>query len=229
MTGWTPSSYSYTVGLPPQPSHRVSTSPTELRHLGIAFIVLTFDLAILFLRIHPPPPAGFTLPYVSGLVLFGGATALTGFVVHEMAHKVAAQRAGFWAEFRMSPMGLVLSILTAAIGFLFASPGATVIGGMGDVREWGRTSLAGPGVNLIEGGIFFAAAWVFTSVSVHGLDSALWGLAFFNGWFSTFNLIPFGPLDGRKVLRWNTAIWAAVFVVSAAFSVVAYLYWTALP
>ena len=36
--------------------------------------------------------------------------------------------------------------------------------------------------------------------------------------------LPLGPLDGRKVFRWNRGIWVTGFVVSAAFTVGMYLF-----
>ncbi|MCI4360605.1 MAG: hypothetical protein L3J91_02790, partial [Thermoplasmata archaeon] len=144
--------------------------------------------------------------------------ALTGFVAHEMAHKVVAQRQGFWAEFRMSPAGLLFSLATALIGFLFALPGATVIGGMGDVREWGRTSVAGPATNLVFGGAFLGAAFAVGQVwNAPDLWASLMFLAFVNGVFAAFNLLPFGPLDGRKVLRWSRAVWTLSFGLALLF------------
>ncbi|MHB8352614.1 MAG: metalloprotease, partial [Thermoplasmata archaeon] len=48
-------------------------------------------------------------------------------------------------------------------------------------------------------------------------------LGFFNGWFAAFNLVPLGPLDGRKVLAWNAPVWAAAFIVAAALTVGSFL------
>lgn len=224
MSSWTPSP-SYWVGSVPQERHRLSTSPTELAHLAIAFLVLTFDLAIVthYLQFGRTP-GGFDASIIVAGLAFAAAAALSGFVAHEMAHKVAAQRFGFWAEFRMSPVGLFISLVTAYAGFLFAAPGATVVHGMGDIREWGRTSLAGPALNLVEGAVFLGAAvavWDLTQ------NFSTWVLlillAFVNGWFAAFNLLPFGPLDGTKVLRWNRGLWAGVFAVAAVFTVAMFL------
>ncbi len=114
----------------------------------------------------------------------------------------------------MSPTGLAFSVLTATFGFLFAAPGATVVGGMNNLREWGRTSLAGPMTNLAFSAVFFVGA-VATSaahLSTVVIGAFLW-LTFFNGWFATFNLIPFGPLDGAKVMRWSPMTWIGAIVI----------------
>jgi Zn-dependent protease len=227
MTGWPyppPASYQYTPARPAA-SGRLSTSSTEITHLLIAAVVLTADITLISVRTFSI--YGYASVTLSDLLVasaFGATAALTGFVFHELAHKVAAQRRGYWAEFRMSPMGLLFSIITSFFGFLFAAPGATVVQGMGDRRDWGWTSLAGPTTNLIEGGAFLGGALlVFELQASPVLLSYLLLLAFFNGWFATFNLIPFGPLDGRKVLGWSAGIWAAAFVVSAALAVSMFL------
>ncbi|MCI4337062.1 MAG: metalloprotease [Thermoplasmata archaeon] len=224
MSGWTPNP-SYWQGTMPRERHHISTSPTELLHLSIAYVVLVIDLLLIegFVRFNQAPGSLNTATLVSGLG-FATTAAFTGFIAHEMAHKISAQRYGFWAEFRMSPVGLVVSLATAFAGFLFAAPGATVVGGMGDVREWGRTSLAGPLLNLAEGAVFFAAAvGSWTLVHSNPLWSVLLLLAFINGWFAAFNLIPVGPLDGRKVLRWSRPVWATSFVICLAFAVSAFV------
>lgn len=220
---WTPSS-SYTFGPPPREAHRITTSATELLHLTVAFLVLTFDIALLLLHI------GLGTFYTAAPQLifateFGIAAALTGFLSHEIAHKIAAQRLGMWAEFRASVMGLVLSVVTAAIGFLFAAPGATVVDGYGDLDDWGRISIAGPAVNFVFGLVFLGTAeWASTLPAEGLLASALALLAFFNGWFAAFNLIPFGPLDGAKVWRWNHLLWAGAFAFAAILAVVSYIF-----
>ena len=224
MSSGTPIYYSWAPAQPSMP--RVSTSRTELVSILVAFVVLTFDLVIII--------SG------SGLVLGTGArflsnvtfvevvtaavAALTGFVAHEMAHKIVAQRHGFWAEFRMSASGLVFSIITATLGFLFAAPGATVVGGMSerDLSNWGRTSLAGPASNVGFALVFYASSFVLFHVRSAWYLPVLF-LAFVNAWFATFNLLPIGPLDGRKVLRWSAAVWVVAFLTIGALAAVTYV------
>lgn len=205
--------FRYTIGPPPTRTHRLSTSRTELTHLAIAFVVLTLDFVLLFRSLV----VGTSSLLI--LIAVAGAAALSGFICHEMAHKISAQRRGYWAEFRMSPIGLLISVVTAAIGFLFAAPGATMIGGMASLRDWGLTSLAGPATNCGFALVFLSAA--FLTGSIPGSEvaaSSLLFLAYINAWFAAFNMIPLGPLDGAKVLRWNRGVWAACF---AGFAVLA--------
>jgi Zn-dependent protease len=226
VSSWSaPPGGGYWVGARPAPSRKVTTSPTELMHIAIAFIVLTVDIAIVETGlVGSAALGGFDPSAVVGALGFGAAAALTGFLAHELAHKISAERRGFWAEFRMSPVGLVFSLVTAIFGFLFAAPGATVVGGMGSAPDWGKTSLAGPALNLVEGSIFAGAGLAVSEFPGHSAAvTFLILLAFINGWFATFNMIPVGPLDGAKVLRWSTPIWAGVFALGAAFTVVVFL------
>jgi Zn-dependent protease len=196
---------------------QITTSPRELRDLSIAFVVLTLDLTIVLSGGGLGLLVAGSLGLIAEVVLVAAAAALTGFVAHEMAHKVSAQRRGYWAEFRMAPAWLVFSILTAFFGFLFAAPGATVIGGMGSRDDWGRTALAGPVTNMAFSIAFYAGAVVAVDL---GSVAGFWliFLAFINGWFATFNLIPFGPLDGRKVLSWNVGVWALAIIAGGALA-----------
>lgn len=210
--GWSPQQY--WVGSPPRRASGFSTSPTEILHISVALVVLTVDIALVW------DGAIGTLTGLTSLetlFLFSFIAACSGFMFHELAHKFAAERLGCWAEFRASPIGLGVSLLLAyTLGILFAAPGATVIGGMDTRDAWGRTSLAGPAVNLAQGAVFFAGALVATEVNSLALAAVLGLLAYINVYFSAFNLIPIGPLDGRKVWNWNHGIWAATFVVSVA-------------
>jgi Zn-dependent protease len=213
--------YSWTPARPSAP--RLSTSRTELTQIGIAYAVLTLDLVILLSGggVVFGAGSGFLSRLSVPIVLASAAAAFTGFVAHELAHKVVAQRHGFWAEFRMSPFGLIFSLFTAAVGFLWAAPGATVVSGMSvvDLPNWGRTSLAGPLTNLGFSIVFYAAAVVlFLTGSPWVLLLLL--LAWVNGWFATFNLLPFGPLDGAKVLRWRATTWLLSIVGIGAFTAV---------
>ncbi|MCI4346036.1 MAG: metalloprotease [Thermoplasmata archaeon] len=204
---------------------RLSTSAKEVGQLTLAFLVLSVAIAVLALgTFRLGVSYAVSQQEIAFALGFGAIAALTGFVAHELAHKIVAQRRGYSAEFQMFPVGLFLALVTAFVGFLFALPGATVVEDISDVRDFGRTSLAGPAVNLAEGGAFAAAAGLLSLAGPGGLwPEVLFPLAFFNGWFATFNLIPVGPLDGRKVLRWSRGIWAVGFGTAAAFTLFTYL------
>lgn len=217
----------YYTWTPTQPATaRLSTSRTEILQIGIAYVVLTVDLILILTGagILFGQPGQFVSRISLPLVLAAAGAALTGFVGHELAHKVVAQRHGFWAEFRMSPFGLIFSLFTASLGFLWAAPGATVVSGMSmiDRENWGRTSLAGPLENISFGVVFYVGS---IGLYLAHSPSYFWLLllAWVNGWFATFNLIPFGPLDGAKVLRWRTSIWIASFVLIGLFTAVTFL------
>jgi Zn-dependent protease len=222
MTGQ-PLFYTYSTAAPP--AARVTTSRKELIEIGIAFAVLTFDLLIL-LSGDTVLGGGIVTGHLAALTPLGlgvAATAtLTGFVAHELAHKIVAQRRGFWAEFRMWPVGLVYSVMSAFLGVIMAAPGATIVGGMSelDAPSWGKTSLAGPMTNLSFGLVFYAA-------SVEAFERGFWLfpilllLAFFNAWFGTFNLLPVWLLDGKKVLRWSASTWVLAFLATAALAGIA--------
>jgi Zn-dependent protease len=235
MTSGGPYAYSYTptttarvVSAQPAVGH-VSTSPRELRDLTIAFAVLTVDIMFVIGSGALYLFTTYTDYGILQIALVAGTAALTAFVAHEMAHKISAQRRGYWAEFRMSPAWLLFSLAVSAYaGLLFAAPGATVIGGMGDKGDWGRTALAGPVTNMAFSTGFFLGA-VGALYAHSGVAVALLYLAFINGWFATFNLIPFGPLDGRKVYTWSRSTWALTIVAAGVLAVISYYALTTQP
>jgi len=136
---------------------------------------------------------------------------LSGFVLHELSHKFVAQNYGYWAEFRMWPLGLILALGTSLLGFIFAAPGATYISGANISKsENGKISLAGPLTNVGVAIIFFPLAVLFPG------SSFLWTMGVIgtqiNIFLGLFNMLPIMPLDGAKVFAWSKARWAAVFV-----------------
>ena len=136
------------------------------------------------------------------------ATVGSGFVLHELSHKFTAQRYGYWAEFRMWPMGLLLALFTSLIGFIFAAPGATYISGMNITeQENGRISLAGPLTNVLVAALFLPI-WLFGN----GLFLNFLGSegVFINVFLALFNMLPIMPLDGAKVFRWSKIRWLSV-------------------
>ncbi len=228
MSGGPTDQSQWTYARPSVPRRR--TSSTEIWQIAVAFVVLTLDMSFVLVQFRAAfgATAQSLLSSLSlGIVLVGAASALTGFLGHELAHKAVAQRLGYWAEFRWFPIGLLFSLLLAyTLGFLFAAPGATVVSGMdySERRGWGRTALAGPASNAGFSVVFYAAA-IGTVPFGSFVTSSLLFLAFINAWFGTFNLIPVGPLDGAKVLRWSAAYWGVAIVALAGLAALAYVGW----
>lgn len=133
----------------------------------------------------------------------------SGFVLHELMHKFTAERYGYWAEFRMWVMGIVLALITSTLGVIFAAPGATYISGTNvSDRQNGIISLAGPATNIVIAFVFLLVGIVGT-----GIFATLGSVGFsINLFLAAFNMIPVMPLDGAKVFRWNKVLWAGVFV-----------------
>ena len=133
--------------------------------------------------------------------------------MHELSHKLVAQKYGCTAEFRAFDQMLYLAVgLAAVVGFIFAAPGAVMISGMITRKENGLISAAGPATNYILGMIFLAL-----NIFVPAL-AMVWNTGFFiNIWLGLFNLIPFGNLDGLKVLRWNHFVWGLMVAFGVYF------------
>jgi Zn-dependent protease len=189
---------------------RVRFSRTEVLHLSVAVVLLT--LAFTAVLDHRAGTEAFLPPDPVNL-LSAFLAVSSGFVLHELAHKVLAQRYGHWAEFRAQFPGLGLTLLVAVLmKFLFAAPGAVLIQGRVTPRENGLISLVGPGTNFLIALATYPFAWT-TNVEA-AVPRIFGGIAFVNAILCLFNLIPVGPLDGRKVLNWNKAVYVAALAAA---------------
>jgi Zn-dependent protease len=204
--------YGYTTR--PTPAKHGVFSKVEVRDIIIAWF--TLGVAFLFTYQGALATIGVASSGLAGtmqVLVFLGVFLITvgsGFVLHELSHKFTAQRYGFWAEFRMWPLGLLLALGSALlIGFLFAAPGATYI--MGEnitIEENGKISLAGPITNIV-----IAAAFLpFLLVGQGILQVVGYFGVYVNVILALFNMLPIFPLDGSKVFKWNKPVWVTVFV-----------------
>lgn len=172
-------------------------SEEELNQLLRAWVALSFAFSIAM--------GGSSLgnSFISTFIL-SGLTVGLAFLLHELAHKFVAQNLGCWAEFRSFDLGLVLAILMAFSGFVFAAPGAVVIAGLVTSEENGKIAVAGPIVNLILAALFILTKQFSPALGL----SVLFSYGFrINAWLAFFNLLPFWQLDGLKVLNWSREVW----------------------
>ncbi|MCK4415781.1 MAG: Zn-dependent protease [Thermoplasmatales archaeon] len=114
----------------------------------------------------------------------------------------------------MYPRGLLLSLVLAFLtGFVFAAPGAVMFRGETRNFETGRIAAAGPSANIIIAGITYAL-YRFVFFEVGFVGKVLGFICLVNALLGTFNLLPFGPLDGVKVIRWNGIVWSILLTIS---------------
>ena len=91
----------------------ITFSREEIRDITIAVIALTVLYSLSVTR-----PFGWS---VDSLLLFLPISFIAvglGFILHELGHKVVAQRFGFFSEFRKWNYGLILGLLTVPLGFM---------------------------------------------------------------------------------------------------------------
>jgi Zn-dependent protease len=175
----------------------------EVKDIVISLLVLSLVFAYPEILFEP-------LFFVTSMLTVGIA-----FIGHELSHRFVARKLGYHSEYVMWKQGLLMALLLAFISngrFIFAAPGAVVFASYWAFK---RPSLSEVGKIGIAGTVFnitllyvFAAAYFLTGLSVLAFAGII------NGWFAIFNLIPFGPLDGRKVMKWNSRIWLAAFALA---------------
>lgn len=196
-------------------------SGQELVHLAGSVVVLSVAFSF----------ALSTEALIKGNVMWGEVLAVlpwstlivfTGFVLHELAHKVAAQRKQMWAEFRASRNGLVMAlVVSAATAIVFAAPGAVHILGAASERDSGEISVVGPLTNLVVGYAAIPLTYSGTGFAV-GAAGNIWEVVVLvNVFLAGFNMIPVLPLDGAKVWNWSKLVY---LVVAALTVLLAFLY-----
>lgn len=210
--------YEYKITYSQRPSTKIFRfSQKELKHLTLGAL-LVMGVGLSFIPQIPRARSVLT----SGILLSLAIIFSVTFILHEIAHKLLAQRYGFWAEFRLTFLGALvtaLSMLPFAF-FKIISPGAVMIAGAMTRKEAGKTALAGPLTNI-------TLSTVFTALVIMGVPNTIRLIAVFGAWINAiialFNLIPLGILDGLKVFRWDKAVWILAFTAGLILTIVSYI------
>ena len=118
---------------------KISTSNIEMRDILKAWLAVSAAFGIVLSSSFPDFYQKF---------IIASLTVGIGFLLHELGHKLVAQRYGCFAEFRSFDNMLILAIAMSFFGFVFAAPGAVMISGRVNERRNGLISAAGPLVNI---------------------------------------------------------------------------------
>ncbi len=198
---------------------KIKTSRTEIIDISKALACVAIIFAVLNTGVRLLDPSTFSVFATSQfwlVVVISVFTAGIGFVLHELAHKLVAQRYGCVAEFRAFDQMLLLALgLALLLGFTFIAPGAVMISGNITRKENGIVSMAGPMTNYVLAMIFLGLAFAIPSWA------SFFAIGFgINTWLGLFNMIPFGNFDGIKIFYWNKVVWGAM----VAFGVYFFIY-----
>ncbi len=179
----------------------IMTSRKELVDIFKSWLAVSFAFAVVMQGLG----RGLLLALSIALMTVG-----LGFIIHELSHKLVAQKFRCWAEFRSDDKMLILAVLMSFLGFVFAAPGAVFIRGHISRKQSGLISSAGPAANIVLS-VFFIAIFLSASNPWFQIIGS-YGFRI-NAWLALFNLIPLGIFDGAKIWRWSRS---AFFVLAAA-------------
>src|SRR3989344_1511663 len=94
-----------------------NTSKKEIKDLTKAWIILSLAFAI------ATKGFSFNIDFFYSAAI-AAITVGLGFIVHELSHKIMAQKYGCFAEFRSFDTMLIFSLLISFTGLIFLAPGA---------------------------------------------------------------------------------------------------------
>ncbi|MCX8171143.1 MAG: hypothetical protein N3E47_04115 [Candidatus Bathyarchaeota archaeon] len=176
---------------------------TELIHISLGILIVV--LVGVSLAINETRSLSLQATLLFALIL------VSAFIPHELAHKFTAKHYGLWAEFRLSLIGVMVTLISILSPIKIISPGAVMISGEATRETIGKVSLSGPIVNVGLATIFLTLSG-FSSIKL--LEIIFVQGSIINAFVALFNLIPFGILDGAKILWWNKYFWAITFLSS---------------
>ena len=225
-----PSVASYRPPPPPEPEPPgFHMSGTEVLHLGGSLAVLSVAFAFAFAHCQRGPldirvPDAAEINTALGLLPMTALIVLLGFLLHELAHKLVAQRLHLWAEFRASAGGLGMALVACVFTpIMFAAPGAVLIVGNATRRDGAHISIAGPATNLLIGFAFLPFVGSLKNPAEFGpcFGNFFQAAVLINAVLAIFNLLPFPPLDGSKIVRWSLPVYLGMLALAGLLFYVA--------
>jgi Zn-dependent protease len=192
--------------------------PVGLPNEGLEFLKAWLGTALAFAVLF----SGGSIrdPAFLRILLAAALTAGLGVVLHELAHRIVARHFGATAHFVANNGMLIISIVLAFTGFLFAAPGAVWHSGWLTKRQSGLVAAAGPVTNMVLALLFVAALLMARGTGVSSVVANGLIMGFYvNAMLGMFNMLPLGPLDGTKVLNWSMPVFAVLLAIAAGIAI----------
>lgn len=188
----------------------ISFTKKEIFELLKAWLILSVAFTILFAN----PFENGLFAEISIIFVISLFTAGLGFLLHELGHKLVAERFGCRTMFLADNKMLGLAVVLSFFGFIFAAPGAVYISGNINTEKNGKISMAGPLANLL-----LALAFLPGTFLLGGTLGAMANYGFsINAWIGLFNMIPAGIFDGAKIIKWSKPIYFVLVITLAALA-----------
>lgn len=197
--------------------NRSPSGPLSARNEGLEFAKAWLGTALAFAVLF----SGGSIrdPQFIRILLTAALTAGLGVVLHELAHRVVARYYGASAHFVANDGMLIISIVLAFTGFLFAAPGAVWYTSALTRRQGGLVAAAGPITNMVLAVLFVLLLLLARGTGVPSLVIGGLVMGFYvNAMLGVFNMLPLGPLDGAKVLAWSTPVFGVLLAIAVGIA-----------
>lgn len=199
-------------------------NPEELRDLIVSTIALGFAFTLAIFGGSDKFSYVLEPRFISAFLL---TTVIVGLslVAKEMSQKGTARALESHATYEMWSPGIIISILSSFLGIVFAAVGGmrlaseyTERAGRWQInlspKQMGIIASIGPLMSLSIG---MSLLMLSPVLPTFGLERNIYFIgAEINALIALFSMVPFGPVDGNKVLRWNITIWLFIAGMSLA-------------
>jgi len=188
----------------------------EIKELVLAWFLLTIAFTIMLSNVLSN---GFE-PIMITIFIISAVTAGLGFILHELGHKLVAERYGCITEFIANKNMLGLAILLSLFGFIIAAPGGVHIKGTLNKARLANIAAAGPLANLL-----LVVAFIPTILFSTGIiqSAAIYGFSI-NAWLGLFNMIPAQEFDGYKILQGHKTTYYILAIALLIPSLISFIF-----
>lgn len=163
------------------------------------------------------------LGIVKALLVMAFAAGLA-IVLHELAHRAVARRFGTEAYFMANDLMLIVAVIMAFTGIVFAAPGAVWYTGYVTKRQGGLIAAAGPATNMALAVLSLLGLVVFNALRLRLPHEIAFYSFFINAMLGLFNMLPIGPIDGAKILDWDPKVFTAMAAVGGLIFALRYMF-----